>query len=748
MAELCINQKVTDIKKNATLLDFTNFSDRSLNENQKNLTEFVIRMNEFKKSNGVEGISRRQTEEVKRMTSSLCAASESIEEDIFLAENVVFLKSEHAFFLRENEAEYAKVRNRHLTEEKKLKAMHDADLNGRKCRKDAKKFMKDLNRASKLKDTKIHNQENAHRSVVELKLLQSQRHNRIEQEINHTIEKHTEQISQHTKLLEREKKDRKAILELQLTNASEERKIQITLDYQFQSNYHALISKNVLDHLRDQQTLELRQIKEKMALETKSMEAISTLKASSLLNYQKTVFEQKIEYYKEKDKIFSIIAAQKVIQIEEKNKSELEALIIRNRKALNQWKILQKQKFEKKMRLWEMVTGIRADNGKELAFQEENSLTCEVNNGQLNLYCETGDDKLEAVHNDYPKQLQLLATKNNELKQELQDLKKRHFNVLVALKQFQLSEMEEKQKLFQKEEDDLEKLHDDEIKKLLRLQKEELNVYEDIYKNELKIESQVRSVELKALQERKVLNEVFNCIKESVVSINPLGIILRFNSAAESMFNYSALEAVGKNVQMLMTTAHGHNEYLYKYLTTGKSNLGKDAGKKVFARKKEGTIFPMNILVTEVVEDGLRIFTAVCRDLTEVIEKENFKILHEKESLKRVSRLEEELKLEIKRNLNYIQIPKEILEEEKGKADSKHETNNELDIIDNFKWLTSTKIKKYESASLLIGEVVGLEEFQQRDGSKITSVKFLNDLYGYYDMIKEQFGLLSSFLLN
>jgi len=105
---------------------------------------------------------------------------------------------------------------------------------------------------------------------------------------------------------------------------------------------------------------------------------------------------------------------------------------------------------------------------------------------------------------------------------------------------------------------------------------------------------------------------------EGIITINEEGIVELVNPAAETMFGYTAIEVIGRNVKMLKPSPYRdhHDEYLSNYLKTGeKKMIGMD--REVMGRKKDGTVFPIDISVSEVLLDNQRLFTGVVRDISE-----------------------------------------------------------------------------------------------------------------------------------
>lgn len=93
---------------------------------------------------------------------------------------------------------------------------------------------------------------------------------------------------------------------------------------------------------------------------------------------------------------------------------------------------------------------------------------------------------------------------------------------------------------------------------------------------------------------------IMNTASDGIITIDGRGIIQSFNCAAENMFGYTAQEAIGANVSMLMPEPHlrEHDAYLAKYLRTGQAQvIGK--AREVSALRKDGTAFPIELTVTE-----------------------------------------------------------------------------------------------------------------------------------------------------
>jgi PAS domain S-box-containing protein len=105
---------------------------------------------------------------------------------------------------------------------------------------------------------------------------------------------------------------------------------------------------------------------------------------------------------------------------------------------------------------------------------------------------------------------------------------------------------------------------------------------------------------------------------EAIITADERGVIVSFNPAAESTFGYRADEAIGQNLTYLMPEAYRgrHLRSFAAYLRTGVGNIIGKGPRELEGRRKDGTVFPARLSVSDVLLEGRRLFIGVAEDLT------------------------------------------------------------------------------------------------------------------------------------
>ncbi|MEZ6068438.1 MAG: PAS domain S-box protein [Planctomycetaceae bacterium] len=114
------------------------------------------------------------------------------------------------------------------------------------------------------------------------------------------------------------------------------------------------------------------------------------------------------------------------------------------------------------------------------------------------------------------------------------------------------------------------------------------------------------------------LQAILETVVDGIITIDERGRILSVNRAALNIFGHSLDELLGQNIASLMPSPHRerHDDYLREYLRTGVAHI-IGVGREVQALRKDGTLVPIDLAVSEVHVEGGRLFTGIVRDMTE-----------------------------------------------------------------------------------------------------------------------------------
>jgi PAS domain S-box-containing protein len=162
------------------------------------------------------------------------------------------------------------------------------------------------------------------------------------------------------------------------------------------------------------------------------------------------------------------------------------------------------------------------------------------------------------------------------------------------------------------------RLVNDLIKQQLKL----LNIYTENLenenstqqKNQKMLEQQAEALLASQMKAESILSSTV----DAVITINEQGKIESFNKAAETMFGFYTDFVIGKNVNMLMPEPYAseHDEYLKNYLKTGETKI-IGSSRVLEGKRVDGTVFPIELTVTEVPNIKPILFTGIVRDISE-----------------------------------------------------------------------------------------------------------------------------------
>ncbi|MCU7926729.1 MAG: response regulator [Candidatus Thiodiazotropha sp. (ex Dulcina madagascariensis)] len=114
------------------------------------------------------------------------------------------------------------------------------------------------------------------------------------------------------------------------------------------------------------------------------------------------------------------------------------------------------------------------------------------------------------------------------------------------------------------------------------------------------------------------LSAVIDNVVDGIITIDEGGIIESFNPAATEIFGYSNEEIIGQSVNVLMSESERskHDENIHYYVNHGSKRKAR-MGNEVIGLRKDGSTFPLEMSVNDLLIDDTRYFVGIARDITE-----------------------------------------------------------------------------------------------------------------------------------
>ena len=130
--------------------------------------------------------------------------------------------------------------------------------------------------------------------------------------------------------------------------------------------------------------------------------------------------------------------------------------------------------------------------------------------------------------------------------------------------------------------------------------------------------SDLKATKADLLSSTKVTRAILETAVNPIITIDAKGHICSFNPAAERMFQYTASEVIGCNVNLLMPSPYReeHDGYLSRYLHEGNPRI-IGVGREVTAQRKDGSIVPIHLSVGAMEITGEPMFVGIISDISE-----------------------------------------------------------------------------------------------------------------------------------
>ena len=114
------------------------------------------------------------------------------------------------------------------------------------------------------------------------------------------------------------------------------------------------------------------------------------------------------------------------------------------------------------------------------------------------------------------------------------------------------------------------------------------------------------------------LNGILGIADDAIICIDGAQKIILFNQGAERVFGWSAEEAVGQHLHLLLPARYhpGHGRHIESFDKSGQAARKMAERGTIFAVRKDGTEFPAEASISKLEADGQRIYTVILRDIS------------------------------------------------------------------------------------------------------------------------------------
>lgn len=247
-----------------------------------------------------------------------------------------------------------------------------------------------------------------------------------------------------------------------------------------------------------------------------------------------------------------------------------------------------------------------------------------------------------------------------------------------------------------------------------------------------------RSIESEQMQ----VNALFEHATEGIILTDDKGKIVLLNPAASNLFEYEKEELLGKSVEMLIPGRfHAHHTQYREGFYHKPSNRTMGHGRDLFARKKDGREFPVEVSLSFYRQKNTFFVIAFLVDITQRKQAEK-ELLDRKAELEKITQdirlLNAELETKVEQRTLILREALQELERSQGELNEALSKEKELnEIKSRFVSMAShefrTPLSTVLSSAALLARYTQSEDQDKRDKhiKRIKdSVKHLNDLLG------------------
>ncbi len=234
----------------------------------------------------------------------------------------------------------------------------------------------------------------------------------------------------------------------------------------------------------------------------------------------------------------------------------------------------------------------------------------------------------------------------------------------------------------------------------------------------------ISTVEIQKDTNNKQVSSLINYATEGIILTNQRGTIILANPHAQELFGYNEAELIGNQIEMLLPDAirPRHVDHV-KHFHQAPSNRSMGAGRDLFAKRKDNSVFPVEISLSHYTSGNEAFVIAFIIDIT--IRKQSEQILKEQtlelqSVTRKVTQLNTELEQKVQDRTTMLRETLAQLERNKNELAESLEKEKELgDLKSRFVSTVShefrTPLSTILSSAALIGRYLKDDEQDKRD---------------------------------
>ena len=117
---------------------------------------------------------------------------------------------------------------------------------------------------------------------------------------------------------------------------------------------------------------------------------------------------------------------------------------------------------------------------------------------------------------------------------------------------------------------------------------------------------------------RVMLTAIVDNVFDGIITFNDHGIISSFNAACTLLFGFEPQEVLGRNIKVLMPASY-HDKHDGDSKSDGETDIASimgTGGHEIIGRRKDGSVFPLDLSITSFTVDETRYFAGAIRDVS------------------------------------------------------------------------------------------------------------------------------------